>query len=84
MEVLNKLNTNNARLIKERLNKVHDKSCGLWKDTNINHYKDYKDLDMQIYGIWLDAINISALRHMRIPRDILDDFYYEHKGKFEE
>ncbi len=36
---------------------------------------------MQIYGIWLEAINTCALRAQNIPTEILDDFYYTHKGK---
>lgn len=82
-DVLNKLETKGSRTLRKRLKETQNTSCGIWKDQNINHYKDYEDLNCQIYGKWLDAIDTSAIRHMRIPRDILDDFYFEHKGKYE-
>lgn len=82
-DVLNKLETNGSRILRQRLIDIKNVSCGMWKDQNINHYKDYEDLDYQIYGKWLEAIDISSIRHMRIPRDILDDFYFEHKVKYE-
>lgn len=82
-DVLNKLETNGSRILRQRLIDIKNATCGMWKDQNINHYKDYEDLDCQIYGKWLKAIDISSIRHMRIPRDILDDFYFEHKVKYE-
>ena len=55
---------------------------GLYKSNNIK-YAGY-DLNMEVYGIWLEAIDLCAIRSFRIPNEILDDFYYEHKEKFEE
>lgn len=79
MHHFNKLNIPNVHEMKQRSELYLNIKYGLYKDTNINHYKSYKDLDMQIYGIWLEAINICALRSMDIPAEILDDFYYTHK-----
>ena len=79
MNNYNKLNTTNAHEFLRRMKLYLGKSHDLFRDTNINHYKQYKDLDMQIYGIWLEAINICALRSMYVPTEILDDFYYAHK-----
>ena len=79
MSNYNRLNTPNAHVFTQRMKSYIDKSQGIYKDTNINHYMQYKDLDMQIYGIWLEAINICALRSMYVPTEILDDFYYAHK-----
>ena len=79
MHHFNKLNIPNVYKMRQRMELCLDITYSIYKDTNINHYKNYKDLDMEIYGIWLDAINICALRSMDIPAEILDDFYYEHK-----
>jgi hypothetical protein len=53
-------------------------SHGLYKSNNIK-YAGY-DLDMEIDGSWLEAINICRIRSMYVPYEILDDFYYTHKG----
>lgn len=75
----NSLNTPNGRERQRRVKLYFGVNQGTYKDTNINHYKNYKDLDMQIYGNWLEAINLCAIRCQNIPTEILDDFYYVHK-----
>lgn len=77
----NNLNIPNILEVQRRIKVYIGRNHSIYKDTNINHYKNYKDLDMQIYGIWLEAINICALRAQNIPTEILDDFYYTHKGE---
>ena len=75
--IINNCNTPNRRagVIKGKLYGV--KIGSPFKDCNIKHYG--YDMNMEIYGIWLEAINICALRSMYMPLDILDDFYYTHK-----
>ena len=80
----NDYNTPNRRELQRRMVEYGHESHGFYKDFNINHNQPYKDLDMEVYGIWLEAIDICAIRSCLIPKEILDDFYYEHKGKFEE
>lgn len=77
-------NTPNRRELDNRYKEYNQKNHGYYKDFNINHYWLYKELDKELYGIWLEAIDICVLRSSLIPKEILDDFYYEHKGKFEE
>lgn len=74
--------TPNHELRARRLLETSGKNIGFAKDYNINHYG--YDLDMEVYGIWLEACDIVAIRSSFLPREILDDFYYEHKGKFDE
>ena len=75
--LVNHFRTDNTKTMFER-----GAPHGLYKSNNIK-YAGY-DLDMEVYGIWLEAIDIARLRWMYVSREILDDFYYEHKGKFEE
>lgn len=75
--LINHFRTDNTKTMFER-----GAPHGLYKSNNIK-YAGY-DLDMEVYGIWLEAIDIARLRWMCVSREILDDFYYEHKGKFEE
>lgn len=77
-------NTPNRRELNRRYKEYGHTDHGAYKDFNINHYKPYKDLDMELYGIWLEAIDLCAIRSSTIPKEILDDFYYEHKWKYEE
>ena len=72
-------NTPNRRELHRRCVELGHRDHGYYKDFNINHYWLYKDLDKELYGIWLEAIDMCTLRSSVIPRDILDDFYYTHK-----
>lgn len=79
------MNINQFRTSKNCLKKERCKKYGIayggFKENNMMKYG--YDLDMEVYGIWLEAIDLCALRYMYIPKEILDDFYYEHKGKYE-
>lgn len=72
--IINNCNTPNRRdrVIKGKLYGV--KVGAPFKDCNIKHYG--YDIDMEIYGIWLEAINICASRSMYMPLDVLDDYLY--------
>ena len=72
-------NTPNSKEMNRRKKEYNHKIHGTYKDFNINHYQPYKDLDMELYGIWLEAIDMCVLRSSLIPKEILDDFYYTHK-----
>ncbi len=75
--IINNCNTPNRRDCVTK-GKLYGIAIGTpFKDCNIKHYG--YDMDMEIYGIWLEAINICALRSMYMPLDVLDDFYYTHK-----
>lgn len=71
--------TPNNKEFNRRKKEYSHKIRGSYKDFNINHYQPYKDLDMELYGIWLEAIDMCVLRSSLIPKEILDDFYYTHK-----
>lgn len=70
--LVNHFRTENTTVIIER-----GAPHGLYKSNNIK-YAGY-DLDMEVYGIWLEAINMCRIRSMYISKEILDDFYYTHK-----
>lgn len=70
--LINHFRTENTKTLVER-----SAPHGLYKSNNIK-YAGY-DLDMEVYGIWLEAINMCRLRSMAISKEILDDFYYTHK-----
>ena len=70
--IINRFRTENKKIAAKR-----GAPNGLYKTNNIK-YAGY-DLDMEVYGIWLEAIDLCALRSFRIPTEILDDFYYTHK-----
>lgn len=72
--MINHWKVDNAEVMKER-----GAANGLYKDNNIKN-AGY-DLDMELYGIWLEALNICKLRNFRFPEEITDDFYYTHKGE---
>lgn len=71
--IINRWKVTNAEVMKER-----GAGSGRYKDNNIKNVG--YDLDMEIYGIWLEALNICQLRNFRFPEEITDDFYYTHKG----
>lgn len=80
--MFNNFRVPNIKVNRARAKEYGVKYGGLPKGNNI---KDCGyDLDLDLYGIWLEAVNICALRSMRIPREIIDDFYYVHKEKNEE
>lgn len=77
--MINNFRTPNIMIERARAKKYGVKFGGLFNSNNIKRCG--YDLDMEIYGIWLEAINICALRSMIVPNEILDDFYYTHKGE---
>ena len=75
--IIDNFRTPNGYLKRERAKKYGIPFGGLYKSNNIK-YAGY-DLDIEIYGIWLEAIDLCAIRSTYIPNEILDDFYYTHK-----
>lgn len=72
--MINRWKVDNAEVMKER-----GAGSGRYKDNNLKN-AGY-DLDMEVYGIWLEALNICQLRNFRFPEEITDDFYYTHKSE---
>ena len=83
MNILNKYNTPNRKIIIERLKRYLNKSQGLYKDFKLNHAGIFKEIPDDVL-ILQDYVDQMTLRSMRLHEDIiLHSIYIKYSELFE-